>query len=166
MDNQNNQNNYNYGQPNQQYNNQQYNNQQYNNQQYNNQQFNGQYQQPYNGIPNEFRQEKNVAVCIILSIVTCGIYMWFWMYDMIKKCKMLCGEGDDMVGEYLLLMLVPYYNCYWVYNRGKKISEAAARFGVQASDNSVVYLIMNIMGFQIVSYAMIQDQLNKLGKQI
>ena len=176
MDNQNNngQSNQNYnqgynGQPNQNYNqgyngqpNQNY-NQGYN--QYNN--YNQNYNQGYNEpMPNEFREEKNIAVCIILAIVTCSIYMWFWMYNMIKKIRMLANDTSDMVGEYLLLMLVPYYNVYWVYTRGKKISEEAARRGIQITDNSVLYLILNLLGLQIVSYAMMQNDLNKLARML
>ena len=157
------------GQPNQNYNqgyngqpNQNY-NQGYN--QYNN--YNQNYNQGYNGpMPNEFREEKNVAVCIILAFVTCSIYMWFWMYNMIKKIRMLANDTSDMVGEYLLLMLVPYYNVYWVYTRGKKISEEAARRGIQITDNSVLYLILNLLGLQIVSYAMMQNDLNKLARML
>ncbi len=157
------------GQPNQNYNqgynsqpNQNY-NQGYN--QYNN--YNQNYNQGYNGpMPNEFREEKNIAVCIILAIVTCSIYMWFWMYNMIKKIRMLANDTSDMIGEYLLLMLVPYYNVYWVYTRGKKISEEAARRGIQITDNSVLYLILNLLGLQIVSYAMMQNDLNKLARML
>ena len=146
-----------YGQPNQNY------NQGYN--QYNN--YNQNYNQGYNGpMPNEFREEKNIAVCIILAIVTCSIYMWFWMYSMVKKIRMLANDTSDMVGEYLLLMLVPYYNVYWVYTRGKKISEEAARRGIQIADNSVLYLILNLLGLSIVSYAMIQNDLNKLARML
>ena len=157
------------GQPNQNYNqgyngqpNQNY-NQGYN--QYNN--YNQNYNQGYNGpMPNEFREEKNIAVCIILAIVTCSIYMWFWMYNMIKKIRMLANDTSDMIGEYLLLMLVPYYNVYWVYTRGKKISEEAARRGIQITDNSVLYLILNLLGLSIVSYAMMQNDLNKLARML
>ena len=157
------------GQPNQNYNqgynsqpNQNY-NQGYN--QYNN--YNQNYTQGYNGpMPNEFREEKNIAVCIILAIVTCSIYMWFWMYNMIKKIRMLSNDTSDMIGEYLLLMLVPYYNIYWVYTRGKKISEEAARRGIQITDNSVLYLILNLLGLSIVSYAMMQNDLNKLARML
>lgn len=146
-----------YGQPNQNY------NQGYN--QYNN--YNQNFNQGYNGpMPNEFREEKNIAVCIILAFVTCSIYMWFWMYSMVKKIRMLANDTSDMVGEYLLLMLVPYYNVYWVYTRGKKISEEAARRGIQISDNSVLYLILNLLGLSIVSYAMIQNDLNKLARML
>ena len=162
MDNQNNN-----GQSNQNYN-QGYNGQP--NQNYN-QGYNGQpnqnYNQGYNGpMPNEFREEKNVAVCIILTFVTCSIYMWFWMYNMIKKIRMLANDTSDMIGEYLLLMLVPYYNVYWVYTRGKKISEEAARRGIQITDNSVLYLILNLLGLSIVSYAMMQNDLNKLARML
>ncbi len=164
------------GQPNQNYN-QGYNGQP--NQGYN-QGYTGNYNQGYNPnfnnmnynmgyggpVPDEFRQEKNIAVCIILSFVTCSIYMWFWMYSVVKKIRMLNGDQSDMVGEYLLLMLVPYYNVYWVYTRGKAISEAAARRGIQIADNSVVYLILNILGLSIVSYAMIQNDLNKLARML
>ena len=159
------------GQPNQNYNQgyNQYNNynQNYNQgyNQYNN--YNQNYNQGYNGpMPNEFREEKNIAVCIILAIVTCSIYMWFWMYNMIKKIRMLANDTSDMIGEYLLLMLVPYYNVYWVYTRGKKISEEAARRGIQITDNSVLYLILNLLGLSIVSYAMMQNDLNKLARML
>ena len=157
------------GQPNQNYNqgyngqpNQNY-NQGYN--QYNN--YNQNYNQGYNGpMPNEFREEKNIAVCIILAFVTCSIYMWFWMYNMIKKIRMLANDTSDMIGEYLLLMLVPYYNVYWGYTRGKMISEEAAKRGIQITDNSVLYLILNLLNLSIVSYAMMQNDLNKLARML
>ena len=132
-----------------------------------NQGFNGNPANSYTGpVPPEFRIEKSVAACVILSIVTCGIYTFFWMWNVVKKIRMVTGQTDDCVGEYLLLMLVPYYNVYWVYTRGKKLYENAAFRGVQISDNSTLYLVLNILGLQIVSYAMIQDQLNSLARRV
>ena len=138
-----------------------------------NQGFNGNPENSYTGpVPPEFRIEKSVAACVILSIVTCGIYTFFWMWNVVKKIRMVTGQTDDCVGEYLLLMLVPYYNVYWVYTRGKKLYENAAFRGVQISDNSTLYLVfnilgvLNILGLQIVSYAMIQDQLNSLARRV
>lgn len=164
-----NQQNYNQQNYNQGYQQNGYNQQNYNQgyQQNFNQGFNGNPENSYTGpVPAEFRVEKGVAACVILSIVTCGIYTWFWMWSMVKKIRMVTGQPDDCVGEYLLLMLVPYYNVYWVYSRAKKLYENAGFRGIQISDNSVIYLVLNILGLQIVSYAMIQDQLNNLAKRV
>ena len=129
--------------------------------------FNGNQENSYTGpVPAEFRVEKSVAACVVLSIVTCGIYAWFWMWGMVKKIRMVTGQTDDCVGEYLLLMLVPYYNVYWVYTRAKKLYENAGFRGIQISDNSVLFLILNIFGLSIVSFAMMQDQLNSLARRV
>lgn len=40
--------------------------------------------------------------------------------------------------------------------------KAQERAGVTGSDNSIVYLVLAIFGFQIVSYAIIQSDINAL----
>lgn len=48
---------------------------------------------------------------------------------------------------------------------GKKLAEAGQRYGVAISDNSILYLVLGIFGLGIVSYALIQNDLNKFAAQ-
>ena len=45
---------------------------------------------------------------------------------------------------------------------GKKMAAAQERAGFNPNDNSVLYLILSIFGFQIISYAIIQSDINKI----
>lgn len=71
---------------------------------------------------------REIAVCIILSIVTCGIY-----------------------------------GMYRAYKAGKKIAYVKQRnTGIMDGNDSVLYLILSIVGFSIVVYALLRSELNKV----
>ena len=72
-------------------------------------------------------RERSVAVSIILSIVTCGIYGFYWAYKM-----------------------------------GKLLMIAKEKNGLRSDDNSVVFLILQLIGFGIINYALIQSDLNEI----
>ncbi len=106
-------------------------------------------------------EEKSIALCIILSLVTFGIYYIVWLFGIIKKIKLLAGEEPNAAGELLLNLFVPFYMFFWMYTRSKKLSEAGANCGIPLADRSVVNLILMIFGFGVVSVAFIQADLNK-----
>lgn len=105
-------------------------------------------------------EEKNIAVTIILSIVTFGIYYIIWTYGICKKIKLMAGEEPNCGGEIVCLVLVPFYAWYWLYTRSKKLSVAAGNCGVVLEDRSVLNLILAICSLGIVSMALIQADLN------
>lgn len=70
------------------------------------------------------------GVVFLLSIVTCGIYMLYWMYkagELVNKAKMLRGRPTD-------------------------------------GSIGILYLVLSIFGLGIVSYALIQNELNQLAQ--
>jgi hypothetical protein len=113
-------------------------------------------------IPSLLLENKDIAISIILSLITFGIYSLFWAYSMIKKIRLVNKESTDVVGEFLCLIFVPFYAIYWLYTRGQKITKGAASFGVNVDDNSVIYLVLSLFGLSIVAYAMMQNDLNKI----
>ena len=48
------------------------------------------------------------------------------------------------------------------YMLEKKFAEACAAKGIEHSDNSILYLILGLVGFSIVDLIMVQNDLNKL----
>ena len=120
----------------------------------------------HSDVPNELFEVKNIAVCITLGIVTFGIYGLIWIFSIIKKIKLLNNEEPYCAGELLLNMFIPFYSPYWLYTRAKKLSTAAANRNIQITVNGTLYLILALFGFGIISYAMIQNDLNEIAERL
>ena len=108
-------------------------------------------------------KERNIVTSIILSIVTCGIYGIIWFIGMTDDAAYLNDDKDMQGVKSFLFGLITcgIYIFYWNYKMGKTMFEIGNKKGVQISDNSVLYLILSIFGLGIVSYCMIQSDLNK-----
>lgn len=105
-------------------------------------------------------QEKSIALCVILSLVTCAIYYIVWMFSICKKIKLIAGEQPNCSGELACIIFVPFYLLYWIYTRSKKLAQAGANCGIQLEDRSVINLLLAVFGLGIVSAALIQSDLN------
>lgn len=113
------------------------------------------------GIP-----ERNIVTCIILSFVTCGIYLYYWFYCLTEDTNKISGEPNPTSGGMaILLTLVTcgIYSLYWLYKRGEYIDRYRGMRG-QQTNNAVLYLVLAIFGLGIVSYAMMQNELNQISR--
>lgn len=111
-------------------------------------------------------KERNIVTCIILSIVTCGIYGLYWFITLTDDASRANDDPSFTGVKAFLLTLVTcgIYNIYWNYKIGKEMYEANQKRGIQTSDNSVLYLVLGIFGFGIVTYCLVQNELNVIAK--
>lgn len=109
---------------------------------------------------------RNIAVCIILSLVTCGIYGIYWFIVMTNDVNSASGVEDTSGGVAFLLTLVTcgIYGWYWAYKMGEKLDKAKNDRNIPSSNSGVLYLILCIFGLSIITYALIQNDLNKLAE--
>lgn len=109
-------------------------------------------------------QQKSIVTCIILSIVTCGIYSIVWFIQMNDDINNLSGDFKTSGGVAFLLMLVTcnIYGLYWMYNQGQRLDALKQARGIPSSNSGVLYLILSLLGLGIVSYALIQNEINNL----
>lgn len=110
--------------------------------------------------------ERSVATSILLTIFTCGIYGIFWFISLTDDIRN-ASEDNTMPsgGMAFLLTLVTcgIYGFYWAYRMGKGLVLAHQKHGEQTpSDNSVLYIVLQIFGLGIVNYAIMQNDLNTL----
>lgn len=124
------------------------------------------YQQPqYNAPYKAPITGKNIAKCLILSIVTCGIYGLFWLVNLVDDLNTAAQTPEDSSGVTVLLLgLVTcgIYIIYWYYKAGEKVNKIKALSGQPSSENSILYLLLGIFGLGIVNYFLIQSELNKV----
>ncbi|MGL4737962.1 MAG: DUF4234 domain-containing protein [Cellulosilyticaceae bacterium] len=108
--------------------------------------------------------KRDVAVVVILTIVTCGIYSLYWMYVTHEEVNAYLSEQDLSGALVVLLSLITcgIYGWIWYYQLGQKIQKAQIKATGYGNDDSVLYLILAIFGFSIVSQAIGQHNLNKV----
>lgn len=110
-------------------------------------------------------QQRNIALCIVFSIITCGIYGIYWYVKLTDEANSVATQNQTASGGMAFLFTLitcGIYSWYWMYKQGAKIDEAKAARGQASSNTGILYLILAILGLGIVSYALIQNELNNL----
>ena len=107
-------------------------------------------------------KNRNVAICIILTLITCGIYGLYWFVCLTNDVNTISKRIDTSGGVALLLTIITcgIYGLYWAYQLGSKLDEAAAIHGEQQNHNAILYLILCLLGFGILTYALAQNEIN------
>lgn len=135
----------------------------YNNGPYNNSPYNGQPSGGYGGYKAPIKR-RDIVVCILLTIVTCGIYGIVWFISMADDLNVASGRTGDMSGGLVFLLSLitcGIYSLVWMYQAGQKVSEIRRRQGLPPNDsNGILYLVLTMFGLGIVSYCLIQSELN------
>ncbi|MBQ8768480.1 MAG: DUF4234 domain-containing protein [Oscillospiraceae bacterium] len=101
---------------------------------------------------------RNIAVAIILTIITCGIYGIYWTVVMTREAVSVKDETDNALLEIILMLFLPFVGYMMVE---KKFSEGLNAKGVFHQDNAILYLILSLVGLGIIPMCMIQNDLNK-----
>ena len=111
--------------------------------------------------------KRNIISCLLLTIITCGIYSIYWFICMVDDANVASGTVNGQSGGMVfLLSLVTcgIYEYIWLYKVGGQLAEAKLRVtGIRGdSINGFLYLLLSILGFGIVSFGLIQNELNQV----
>lgn len=100
---------------------------------------------------------RGLLAIFFLSIITLGIYAFYWMIVFQIELKKETGEGFDGFEHFLMLIFTfGIYAIYWQYAAGKRLAKQGA------TDNSVLYLVLTLIGFTFINMLLMQDQANNL----
>ena len=78
-------------------------------------------------------KQRNIGICILLSIVTCGIYGLYWFVVLTDDINQESGETDATSGGMSLLLTIVTCNIYgwfWAYKMGEKVDIIKNKNGV------------------------------------
>ena len=97
------------------------------------------------------KTDRSIIMYILLTIVTCGIYGFFFIYKLAKDVNQICEGDGDHVGGLLAYILLSYITCgfysyYWLYKIQNRLQLAGARLGVPVSENGTTVLLWLILG--------------------
>lgn len=103
---------------------------------------------------------RSIVMCVILTIVTFGIYSIVWMCRLNRDINEMSGDSNAPGGFLLVLFVfltLGIYHLYWLYKMGEKCE----RITSLNSHSNIIYLILGLVGLGIVSYALMQDTINR-----
>jgi len=117
-------------------------------------------------IKNMVKQDRNYLTIVLLSFVTCGIYWFYYIYEIARDTNQICqGDGEETPGfaSYFFLTLITcgIYAWFWYYKMGEKLDNCYVAKGFPSGNRGILYLILAFFGLGIVSYALMQDSINK-----
>ena len=112
--------------------------------------------------------KRNIALAIVLSIITCGIYGIYWFVVMTNEAAEVSGDNSTASGGLAVVYTIitcGIYSIYWNYKMGQKMYTAGKKYNKDIQDNSVLYLVLSIFGLSIVNYCLIQNDLNRFANE-
>ncbi|MDD4372035.1 MAG: DUF4234 domain-containing protein [Anaerostipes sp.] len=104
---------------------------------------------------------RNIALCIIFSVITCGIYGIYWVIKLNDEVNQIAGEREATSGGMVFLFSVitcGIYFIYWNYKMGERCDKIKGAVG---GSSNILYLVLCIFGFSIISECLMQDIINK-----
>lgn len=102
-------------------------------------------------IDMKIKEDRSLVMYILLSIVTCGIYSYYFLYSIAQDANIVCaddGKKTSGLAAFILLSIVTcgIYAWFWYYNLGNRLSENAPRYGLNFSENGTTVLMWMIFG--------------------
>ena len=108
--------------------------------------------------------KKNIALCIVFSILTCGIYTWYWIVCLADGVNEVTGHPHATSGGMVLLFTLltcGLYGLYWLYKSGDALDRLREELGRSKGHLGILYLLLSVLGLSIISYALMQSELNE-----
>lgn len=100
-----------------------------------------------NGNPYQGGQSRSIAVAVILTIITCGIYGIYWMIQLNDEINFLSGEPQATSGGMVLLFTLltcGVYGLYWNYKMGERVDRIKGTYG----NSGILYLILSLCNWK------------------
>ena len=110
--------------------------------------------------------KRSIPLAIVFTLVTVGLYAIYWIYTLTEDAHAAAGERTTASGGMVILYSVitcGIYSFYWLYKMGETIIMAKQRRGMTVDTNlPIIYLVLALFGFGIISYAVMQNSLNEI----
>ena len=115
---------------------------------------------PTNMTSGPLRTDRDIIMYILLSIVTCGIYGYWYIYQMALDANAICaGDNEETPGLliFILLSIVTcgIYSLYWMYKLANRLQANGPRYGIAVQEGGsdvLLWLVLGIFTCNICSY--------------
>lgn len=114
---------------------------------------------------NYVRQQRSILMVILLTIVTCGIYYFYWFYQTTKELTEYSEDYRLSPGLSIVLTIVTcgFYQIYWWYRIADIFISAQQKAKYpRPNDNKILFVVLTLFGLDIINMAILQSDMNQL----
>lgn len=113
--------------------------------------------------------ERSIALAIVFTFITCGIYGLYWLYKLAEETDIVLGtRSETSPGMVVVFSIITcgIYNIYWCYKQGCKFEEYGRFTGRNDAESwSIMMLVLALANYfcgvtMIIAYALMQDKIN------
>ena len=104
-------------------------------------------------------KKREIALAIVFSLITCGIYSIYWMMKINNESLVLANEEGPSGVVVLLLTLLTcgIYGYFWSYKMGVCVDKMKNN---QSGTTGFLFIVLSLFGLGIVNYVISQDAIN------
>ena len=102
---------------------------------------------------------RSIAVSLVLTLVTCGLYNIYWQYQQMLTLNELLEEDKYHFWPWLLFTLVTC-GLYHVYHEYRLSEDLARVTGRESKNDGLIAIVLSIFGLSFVVDAIQQSHIN------
>lgn len=100
-------------------------------------------------------KKRSLVTMIILSVITLGIYGFYWIHLLAKDVNAICaGDGKKTGGlrAFLLLGILTFgiYDFIWWYMLGDRLQDTAPRYNLSFKESGGTLVLWGVLGSIII----------------
>lgn len=104
---------------------------------------------PYAG--ERLQTDRGLLMYILLSIITCNIYSYYFIYKMAHDVNIACDGDGESTGGLVAFILLSFITCgfyayWWYYKLGNRLANNAPRYGLRFDENGTTVLLWCVVG--------------------
>ncbi len=110
-------------------------------------------------------RKRSIFILIVLAFITFGIYPLIWVYQTTKELNEYTGNArlNPAATIICIILTCGLYQIYWWYRINGLMMEAQSQTSYTAiPDNKLLFILLWLFGFGIISMAILQSDLNLL----
>ena len=110
---------------------------------------------------------RSVLACIILTFITCGLYILVWISYLNDESNYLSEETNPTSGTIAVLLIIftcGLYSFYWAFKQGERIDRARMIRNITPKKLGVIYALLLLIPYAgvFISLGMMQNEINNL----
>lgn len=95
--------------------------------------------------------DRNIVMVVLLSIITCGIYSYYFIYKLAEDVNEMCKDDGQKTGGLVAFILLSYITCglyayYWYYQLANRLQANADKYGITVAESGTTILLWCLLG--------------------
>ena len=107
----------------------------------------------------------NVALYLVFTILSCGLFNLYWNYRQMDACNELLGRDEFNFVLWLILSFITcgLYHLYYQYKMGSALNEIQRKYRMPISEGlPALSVLAAFFGFGVVADCIHQVEINKI----